>query len=71
MLELLNSIVQFLVSIRGLISSIFQGLLTLFESIPTYINFLTTTVSVLPAFLLPFRTASITLSVMLFVLNKD
>lgn len=71
MLELLNSILQFIISIRTFIKSIFQGLITLFESIPTYINFLSNTVSVLPPFLLPFRTLSISLSVMLFVLNKD
>lgn len=71
MLELLNSILQFIISIRTLIKSFFTGLITLFESIPTYINFISNTISVLPPFLLPFATRSLSLSVMLFVLNKD
>lgn len=71
MLELLNSIVQFIISIRTLIKSVFQGLITIITSIPTYVNFISNSISVLPPFLLPYALLSMTLSVLLFVLNKD
>ena len=71
MLELVNSILQFIISIRKFITSTVKSLMVMIASIPQYVNFLSTAISTAPPFLLPFFAISISLSVMIFILNKD
>lgn len=77
MVKLLNWIVQFLGSIVTFIGALFQFIFSLFEGIihfildiPTYINFLSSAIAVLPGFLVPFATVGIFLPVMLMFLNR-
>lgn len=71
MLELLNSLVQAVISIFLFITNTIKSTISLLLQIPQYVNFLSTAISTAPPFLLPFFAISISLSVMIFILNKD
>ena len=71
MIELLNSIVNFIISIIGFILQAFKALILFFTSIPQYVNFITYTIGGLPDFLIPFAAFSVTFTIFLMILPKD
>lgn len=70
MIKLLQSIVDFFVSIGGFIVNTFTSLINLFLHIPTYVDFLTTSIGFLPSVIMPFAIASISIYVIFLVLNR-
>lgn len=68
--ELLNSIGNLIVTIINFFIDLFQVLISLVVSIPTYINFITVRIGGFPPFLLPFAMFGIYLTVMLFLLKR-
>lgn len=70
MIELLHSLVNLATSIVLFVVHIFQAIISFIGMIPTYINFLAISVGVLPAFLIPFATFSITFSVIVMIINR-
>lgn len=70
MIDLLNSIGNLIGSIVLFIVHIFQAIISFIGMIPTYINFLSTSIRILPPFLLPFATFSIFFSVILMIINR-
>lgn len=55
----------------SLIGNLLGGFLDLLKSIPTILTFLTAGISNLPDIVLPFATAAITISVVLFVVGRQ
>lgn len=70
MLNLLRSIIEFITAIVSFIIHAIGSLLNFITLIPTYVSFLITSINVLPSVFIPFMIATITLSVVLFVLNR-
>lgn len=69
MLQILNSI---LITIDNLIIFIyhsFVSIINLLTHLPDYINFMTTSVNVLPSVVIPFAIASISIGVVMFVVS--
>lgn len=71
MIELLNSIVSFVVSIVNLIVDMFQAIITVFTSIPDYINFINVSISVFPPFLLPYALFGISITVVAMLIRRE
>lgn len=70
MISLLQSIVDAIISMFELVGNIFMSLYTLLIHIPTYVSFLTTSISFLPSMIIPFAAASISVYVIFLVLNR-
>lgn len=70
MISLLQSIVDVFISIVTLIGNMISSLINLLAHIPTYVNFLVTSISFLPSQLVPFATASISIYVIFLLLNR-
>lgn len=71
MLNVLSSIANTIVSLLKFVIHSFQSILNLLGHIPQFVAVLTTGVGTLPVLILPFALASISLSVVLFVLNRN
>lgn len=71
MLDLLRSLVETIGLIFNFIMNTFLGLVNFIGMIPTYVTFITSLISVVPAFAQVFFIAGITLTVILFVIGKD
>lgn len=71
MIELLNSIVSFIVSIWNLIIDVFQAFITIILSIPQYLNFINVSISVFPSFLLPYAFLGVSLTVIAMLIRRD
>lgn len=70
MISLLKSVVDFLLSIGGIIVHTIESLVNLFLHIPTYVSFLSVSISYLPTIILPFAIASISIYVVFIVINR-
>lgn len=70
MISLLKSVVDFLMSIGGIIVHTIESLVNLFLHIPTYVSFLSVSISYLPTIILPFAIASISIYVVFIVINR-
>lgn len=70
MIDLFKSIVDFLVSIGGIVVHTIDSLVNLFLHIPSYVSFLSVSISYLPTIILPFAIASISIYVVFIVINR-
>lgn len=70
MINLLRSIVDAFNALIGLILNIIGSLVNLLLHIPTYQDFLVTSISFLPEMIFPFAVASIAIYVVFLILNR-
>lgn len=70
MIKILLSILNFLGSIITFIINTFTSLISLIAKIPVYIAWLVEAVAILPAVLIPFILASISVYAILFILGR-
>lgn len=70
MITLLQSIVDTITSLIGFVIHTVESLINLIAHIPSYVSFLTVSVSYLPSLVMPFCIASISLYVVLLILNR-
>ena len=70
MLNALESILSLFANIGQLIINIFTSLLNFLLNIPNYVNVLSTAIAFLPAVLVPFALASVSVYVVLFVIDR-
>lgn len=71
MLDWLAAVGNMIVTVINLGIHMIESFIHLFTMIPTYVNFLISSINVLPVVLIPFITASISLYVILFVLGRN
>lgn len=71
MLDLIRSLVETISLIFNFFLNTIRGLFNFLGMIPTYITFITSLISVVPAFAQVFFIAGITLTVLLFVIGKE
>lgn len=71
MIELLNSIVQAIGALISFLVSSLAGIVVFITNIPQYFNFLTSTVSVIPPFLVPFAALGIFLTVISMLIRRE
>lgn len=71
MLDLLSKLAQGAAAAVQLLINIVTSLVNFVLNIPTYTTFLHTAITVLPDIVLPFALISITISVTLFVINRQ
>lgn len=70
MLAILRSILETIVALVSFVNHTFTSLITLIAHIPQYTAFLVSSINVLPAVIIPFAIASITLGAVLFILGR-
>lgn len=71
MINLLNNLLNGFKAVGQLLINIVTSLVNFVLNIPTYTTFLHTAITVLPDIVLPFALISITISVTLFVINRQ
>lgn len=71
MINLLNNLINGFKAVGQLLINIVTSLVNFVLNIPTYTTFLHTAITVLPDIVLPFALISITISVTLFVINRQ
>lgn len=71
MINLFNNFLKGLAAVGQLLINIVTSLVNFVLNIPTYTTFLHTAITVLPDIVLPFALISITISVTLFVINRQ
>lgn len=71
MINLFNNFLNGLAAVGQLLINIITSLVNFVLNIPTYTTFLHTAITVLPDIVLPFALISITISVTLFVINRQ
>lgn len=70
MIDVLTSILDAITSVIGLVINIFTSLISLLAHIPTYTDFLITSIGFLPTVILPFAVASISVYVVFLLLGR-
>lgn len=70
MISILQSFVQTVSALIMFVINSISSLLRLIVHIPEYVAFLTTSINVLPAIIIPFALASISLGAVLFILGR-
>lgn len=70
MINLLRSIVDFIIAIVSFIVHTIGSLLNFITLIPEYASFLVQSLNVLPAVFIPFAIASVSIYVVLFIINR-
>lgn len=70
MIEILKSIVDTIVTVVTFFIHTIESLISFFLHIPQYSAFLISSVNVLPAVIIPFAIASISLYIMLLVIGR-
>lgn len=70
MISLFQSIVDVITSVLNFVINMFKSLLVLLSHLPTYTDFLVSSMSYLPSVVLPFALASVSVYVILFILNR-
>lgn len=71
MIKILNSLLNIVITVINLVIDVFVAIITIFTSIPEYIDFLSSSVSVLPAFLLPYILFGIFLTVVAMLIRRQ
>lgn len=71
MLDLIRSIVETISLIFNFFLNTVRGLFQFIGMIPTYVTFITSLISVVPAFAQVFFLGGITLTIILFIIGKD
>lgn len=70
MISIFITILNVISSIIHLIINVINGLISLIIHIPTYISFLTVTIGFLPALIIPYLIASVSIYVVLFIIGR-
>lgn len=70
MLDLLSRLVNGIAVGIQLVINIVTSLVNFVINIPTYVSFMSTSLTVLPNVVLPFALLSVTISVVLFLINR-
>lgn len=70
MIDLLESLLNIVVSLVTFVINTITSLIALITQIPQQVAFLTSALSALPPFVLPFATAFISINVILFILGR-
>lgn len=70
MINLLRGIVDFISSCAQFIINIFTSLLSFVAHIPQFSTFVINALNVLPNIVLPFALASVSISIVLFLINR-
>ena len=70
MLNALRSILDIITNLINLVINIFESLINLISNIPNYLNVVTGAIGWLPNVLMPFALASLSLYIVLFLLNR-
>lgn len=70
MLDAFRSIVDILTNLVNLLVNIVESLINLISNIPNYLNVVTGAIGWLPNVLMPFALASVSLYIVLFLLNR-
>lgn len=70
MIGLLTSIVDFIVSVISLLIHTLESFFNLIIRIPTYVSFLSVSISHLPTIIIPYALASISVYVVFLVLRR-
>lgn len=70
MINLLTSIVDYITSIVAFVVHAIDSLLNLLLHIPTYVSFLSVSIGYLPAIVMPFAIASVSIYVIFIILNR-
>lgn len=71
MLSFFQTIAHTIAKVIQIVIYYFTSLVEFIIHIPQYVSFLTDSIAWLPATILPFAIASISISIMLFVLNRQ
>ena len=71
MITIFMTILNVISSLIHLVINIINGLISLIVHIPTYISFLTVTIGYLPAILIPYLVASVSIYVVLFIIGRS
>ena len=70
MINLFNSVVQSISLVIQFLGHTISSLVVLITQIPTYINFLLSSITFMPVLVNPFIVASLACIVMLFIVNR-
>lgn len=71
MIKIFNSILSIIVTVVDLLSDVFKAIISIFTSIPEYIDFITASIGVLPPFLLPYILFGIFLTVVAMLIRRQ
>lgn len=70
MLNVLRSFLDIVINLVNLVINIVESLINLISNIPNYLNVVTGAIGWLPNALMPFALASVSLYIVLFLLNR-
>lgn len=70
MLNILRSLIDIVRNLISFLTNMITSLITFIVNIPNYVNVLTASIGYLPAMLIPFAIASISVYVVLFIINR-
>ena len=71
MIGLLRSIVDTITAVLGFFVHTVTSLINLLAHIPTYVDFLVTSIGFLPAIIMPFAIASVSIYVVFLILGRN
>lgn len=69
--DILKAIANIIASLIQFIVSTLESLFSLFSNLPQYLSFVTTSINVLPAVIIPFALASISIFVIYLVIGRN
>lgn len=70
MIEILTSLLDIIVSLVTFVINTIMSLIALISTIPQQVAFLTSAINTLPNFVLPYATAFISINVILFIVGR-
>lgn len=70
MIKLLGALVETVVSLVGFVINTISGFLQLIGNIPVYLAFITSSITHLPPFLIPFCSATVSVLVLQYIVNR-
>lgn len=71
MIKLLISIVNVIGALITFVINTIISLVTLLLNIPTYLTFIVSSINLLPTAIIPFAVATVTISVVLFIIGRN
>lgn len=71
MIDLLSSLVNTITSVIGYFISTIESFLTILGRIPAFINYISQAVSLLPGIFIPFILATLSITVILFIIGRN
>lgn len=70
MLDLLKSLIDIIVNLVNFVINTINSLINFILNIPNYLNVLTASISYMPILLIPFALASVSVYVVLFLIDR-